>query len=178
MPLFPHASVALALCMAASITFITPGAAWTQTSVRNGDTFGNWIFECIALDESQTACGLSQTIVANDGNSVLAKITFGREAETNDLILSTLLPLSLDLTHPIALQADARSIGIVILSCVPSGCFGRSVLSAEDAIALAETSGLSISLKGFSEEGPAIIPASAEGLGEGMERVNYISSPG
>lgn len=174
MTLFPRTSLSLALCAAACITFIMPGAAWTQTPIRNGDTFGNWIFECIALAESQTACGLSQTIVANDGNSILAKLTFGREAETNDLILSTLLPLSLDLTHPIALQADERSIDIVILSCVSSGCFGRSVLSAEDTIALAETSGLSVSLKGFGQMELATIPASAEGLRDGMDRAAYL----
>lgn len=174
MSLFSRSCFVPALCAAACITLAAPVPALAETPIRNGETFGNWIFECIALGEGQTACGLSQTIVANEGADVLAKITFGREEATNNLILSTLLPLSLDLTQPITLQADGGSIGIVILSCVPSGCFGRNVLTEDDIGALVETTGLSISLQSFGESKLAMIPASAEGLREGLERANYL----
>lgn len=174
MTIFHRISAGAALCALACILLTMPGTARAEAPIRNGETFGNWIFECVALGESQTACGLSQTIVANEGKDVLAKISLGREEGTENMVLSAMLPLSLDLTQPVELQADRGRIEIGILSCFPTGCLGRSVLSAEELSVLAETSSLSVSLKLFQGTETASIPASPEGLREGMARVKYL----
>lgn len=98
-----------------------------------GATYDKWVFECQAIAEGQTSCGLVQTVRSEDGKSVLGRVTLSHDRDTGESRMVIGLPLGVALAQPVAGQIDGGDpIQFPAYVCWNSGCnFGRKLETAE-----------------------------------------------
>lgn len=117
--------------LAAATLALTSTVALAQPKV--GATYDAWVFDCQAVAEGQTSCGLVQTIRSEDGKSVLARVTLNHDRDSGESRLVIGLPLGVSLAQPVAGQIDGGDpIAFPPYVCWTSGCnFGRKLEPAE-----------------------------------------------
>jgi invasion protein IalB len=120
------------------LSFLTGAAMLLSAQVALGQptvgaTYDKWVFDCQALAEGKTSCGLVQTVRSEDGNSVLGRVTLSHDSEKaeNRIIIS--LPLGVALAQPVAGKIDdGEPMSFPAYTCWTSGCtFGRKLEAAE-----------------------------------------------
>ncbi len=121
----------LSFLTAAAVLLLSTQAAFSQPKV--GATYGKWVFDCQALAEGQTSCGLVQTVRSEDGKTVLGRVTVTHDSETAENRIVIGLPLGIALAQPVAGQIDgADPMPFPAYACWSSGCsFGRKLETAE-----------------------------------------------
>ena len=144
-------------------------------AIRNGERFGDWIFECIALTDRKNACGLSQTIMTQEAGKVLAKMTIGRDADTNEMSVTVLLPFGIEVRTPASLVLGDGKIDVPVITCLQTGCLGRLTLDARALTRLRDTKSLAINIKFVQGREPAVVPTSVSGLADGLRRAKYVN---
>lgn len=160
----------VALCVANS------GGVFAQdTMPRSGAVFGDWLFQCTAIAEGKTRCAFSQTIVNGEAQEVLAWLSVSRGSEDDTLLLTSIVPLGVDVSVAPALQLDDSAISLPVKTCSKTGCISRVQLSSSEIETFLATSELAVLYKYPRIEQTSRVRASVKGLPEGLRQAQYIS---
>lgn len=164
-----------ALALACCCVINSGAVAEQEPKPRSGAVFGDWLFECKAIAEDKARCAFSQTIVNGETQEVLAWLSVGRGSEEDTLILTSIVPLGVDVSVGAELWLDDRAISLPVKTCSKTGCISRVQLSSSDIETFLATSELAILYKYPRVEQPSRVRGSFKGLPEGLRKARYIS---
>ena len=144
-----------------TLLWAVPGTAET---LRNGDVVGDWKFSCVASSQAETSCGLTQTILIEPGAPPLARITFERSADPEQLLVSLFVPVGSALSFSPLLAAGEQGLAFSYIVCTSEGCFARTLVTVESLSPFLVSDQLAVIYKRYGVEGMVRIPASSNGL--------------
>ncbi len=123
--------VALLVAAATAIT----GSAHAQAP-KVGDKFGDWNFNCRAVGQDDTVCGLYQIVLweTESGKSPIMNLTIRRsddaKTKTRRAMLAALMPLGIFLPAGVAARNDkGEQFALVPQTCTKNGCEAAVVLN-------------------------------------------------
>lgn len=158
-------ALALGVVMAGPVT--PPAAA--ADAVMPPKTFGAWHLRCREIAKGAQACALHQRLVSEKtGKHVMALALAGNQSGSA-YRLTAILPLGLDVPAGITGRiGDGPEFSYRLQTCIMRGCIANVELSADQLRTLAAAGSLttSFSLRGVDQ--PVTVPASLDGLAEGL----------
>jgi len=92
-----------------SLFFASPSKAET---VWNGETFGDWRFECGTRSEGVTKCALVQSIIDTVTNQTMVRLSFARSTVDGMVTASVLLPLGVELAENATMHYGAEKMSL------------------------------------------------------------------
>lgn len=136
----------------------------TAQALRNGDVSGDWQFNCVAISEGQTSCALTQTILLEPGSPPLARITFQRDIEPEQVVVSLFVPVGSELSSSPMLAAGDKGVAASYIVCMSDGCLAQTLVSMDSIAPFLVSDQLAVIYKRYGVEGMVRIPASSSGL--------------
>ncbi len=101
-----------------------------------GDKFGDWNFNCRAVGQDTTVCGLYQIVLweTESGKSPIMNLTIRRfddtKTKTRRTVLAALMPLGIFLPAGVAARIDkGEQFALVPQTCSKNGCEAAVVLN-------------------------------------------------
>jgi invasion protein IalB len=150
-----------AVGIVSTLLWAVPGTADT---LRNGDVVGDWKFSCVAISEGQASCALTQTILIEEGAPPLARITFERAVDPEQLVVSLFVPVGSELSFSPLLAAGDQGLPFPYIVCTSEGCLARTFVTVESLAPFLVSDQLAVIYKRYGVEGMVRIPASSNGL--------------
>ncbi|MGV3650247.1 MAG: invasion associated locus B family protein [Devosia sp.] len=140
-----------------------------QAPPRVGQTFGDWLFECTALGEGQTACSLTQTIVVQETGRPIAKFSLARGAAAGQGFLVVMLPLGLDIPAGVQAAIDGNTpFPLAIETCIAGGCLASLQVDAARLNAMKSGTNFNIAFRMRGDAQPVQIAGSLNGITAGV----------
>lgn len=140
-----------------------------QAAARVGDTFGDWLFECTAIADGQTACSLTQTIVVQETGRAIAKFSLARGAEANTGFLVVMLPLGLDIPAGVSGAVDTNAaFPFLVETCIAGGCLATVQLDGARIQQMKAGTAFNLAFRIRGEQQPVTIAGSLNGITAGM----------
>jgi invasion protein IalB len=141
---------------------------------KSGQAFGDWVFQCSAIAEGQTTCGLRQTLVSQTDNKPVAIFRFTWEKKAGELVLTAILPLGIDIAPGVkGTVDDATQFDYNLQTCVPRGCIAAAKIA--DPLLQSMISGgtfrTTFTLRGAKET--TSFSGSLKGFSEGLKALGY-----
>lgn len=149
-----------------ALLWAMPGAA---EALRNGDVLGDWKYSCVAISEGQTSCAFTQTILLEPNTQPLARITFQRDVEAEQVVVSLFVPVGSVLSFSPLLAAGDQGLAVPYIVCMSDGCVAQALVSVESIAPFLISDQLAVIYKRYGEEGMVRIPASSNGLTDAFE---------
>lgn len=149
------------LGLISALLWAMPAAA---EALRNGDVLGDWKYSCVAISEGQTNCAFTQTILLEPDTPPLARITFQRDVEPEQVVVSLLVPLGSELSFSPMLAAGDQGLAVPYIVCMSDGCVAQALVSVESIASFLISDQLAVIYKRYGEDGMVRIPASSNGL--------------
>lgn len=140
---------------------------------NQGDSFGDWVYECEAKDPNKELCALTHTIMANDGKSRLLKLTVGKLGRQGELALVALLPLGIYLPGGVVGRVDTgKPFALTLRTCTELGCEGALLVDQDLRWKLKAGKILFISFKAHPRSEAVTLSVSLEGVSAGLETMD------
>ena len=140
-----------------------------QAAARVGDTFGDWLFECTAIAEGQTACSLTQTIVVQETGRAIAKFSLSRGATEGTAFFLVMLPLGLDIPAGVRSTVDTNEpIPLLVETCVAAGCLATAQLDSARLQQMKAGMTLNLTFRVRGELQAVTLAGSLKGITAGM----------
>jgi invasion protein IalB len=106
----------------ASVLAVYPMPA-LSAGPKSGQAFGDWVFECTAIAQGETACALRQTLMPKNGNKPVAVFALARRQNVGDVMLTAILPLGLEISSGVKGVVDGgTAYDYELQTCIPRGC--------------------------------------------------------
>jgi len=118
--------IGIALC---GLFFASPSK--TET-VWNGETFGDWRFECGSPAEGLTQCALVQSIIDTVTNQTMVRLSFAQSAVDGTITASVLLPLGVELAENATVHYGVEKMSLPYRICVVDGCWARRSMAPDE----------------------------------------------
>jgi invasion protein IalB len=159
--------------LVAGLLAASPAMAQTEgqgaNGARVGDTFGDWLFECTAIAEGQTACSLTQTIVVQETGRPIAKFSLARGNAQGTGFLVVMLPLGLDIPAGVQGAIDtAAGFPMVVETCIAGGCLATAQIEPERLKAMKSGTKFNLAFRIRGEQQPVTIAGSLKGITAGV----------
>lgn len=138
--------------------------------LMNGEAVGDWKFECIAVTQQENRCALTQTIMLEDATTTLARISLSPGASRLQIVVTILTPLAVQIETGTALIVADNGIEFPYVACFAEGCLARGSVDSEVFRDFIVDEEMGVAYSSFLAEGPTIVPASARGLLEALDR--------
>lgn len=162
------------LCTAVLVMASVCAAPGTAETLRNGDVVGDWKFNCVAMAEGETRCGLTQTILIDAKTPPLALITFERAVYPEQVVASLFVPVGSELSFSPLIVAGDQGLAFTYVFCTTEGCLARTSLEVESFVPFLVSDQLSVVYKRYGEEGLVRIPASNNGLMDAFKSLGLL----
>lgn len=141
--------------------------------LRNGEAVGDWRFDCVAITEDENRCVLTQVIMYEGLGQPLARISFARAEIASQVMVSIVAPLGVEIPYGASLVSGEDALQFPFLFCTAEGCLARAPVEGEVVRNFFSSDDLAILLSLASAESATVIPASARGLLEALERASF-----
>lgn len=148
-------------------------ASVSAQPLMNGEAVGDWKFECIAVTQQENRCALTQTIILEDALTTLARISLSRGESASQIVVTILTPLGVQIETGTALIVADNGIEFPYVSCFAEGCLARGSVEGDVIRDFLVSEDMGIAYSSFLAEGPTIVPASARGLLEALDRAIF-----
>jgi len=160
-------------CVVLGLLFGAGYAVAQDNPPKIGQQFGDWVFQCSAVAQNQTACAFVQTIVSQDGKRQLAQLQMlEQKTEPASYILTMLLPLGLDIQNGVTAKIDTTDpVAATLKTCLPRGCIATIALDKNLADALKH--GKSLALDFTMGGGKKTITGSLNGIAEAFNAIAW-----
>jgi invasion protein IalB len=162
--------IGIALC---SLFFASPSKAET---VWNGETFGDWRFECGSRAEGVTQCALVQSIIDTATNQTMVRLSFARSAIDGTVTASVLLPLGVELAENAKVHYGMEKMSLSYRICVLDGCLARRSVEPDELRRVANAQSLDVEFFAVGRSVPVEVRASGRGLSEAFVRLGYVAA--
>jgi len=162
--------IGIALC---GLFFASPSK--TET-VWNGETFGDWRFECGSPAEGLTQCALVQSIIDTVTNQTMVRLSFAQSAVDGTITASVLLPLGVELTENATVHYGVEKMSLPYRICVVDGCLARRSIAPDELRRVATAQRLGVAFFAVGRSAPVEAPASGRGLSEAFARLGYVAA--
>lgn len=162
-----------------SLFFASPSKAET---VWNGETFGDWRFECGTLSEGVTKCALVQSIIDTVTNQTMVRLSFARSAVDGMVTASVLLPfgvelpLGVELAENATMHYGAEKMSLPYRICVEGGCLARRSMAPDELRRVVTAQSLGVVFFAVGSRAPVEAPASGRGLSEAFARLGFVAA--
>lgn len=161
-------ALAFVLALGGATAAQAPTRSATPPSAAEGQTFGDWKYECQALNGGQ-ACALSQTLVSNDSKKAVAKFNLGRDPQSGVVYLAVMVPLGLDLAAGIVGAIDESGpFAYQLETCLAVGCIARVPVDAALMKALKSGKTLKLGFRARGAQQATVLPGSLAGMTAGV----------
>lgn len=162
--------------LALTTCFLAAPSHANDTSVRVGQTFGDWVFQCDAVGEGKTVCALSQTLVLQQTRQPIVRFNFSRDADA--LKLSAIVPQSINIPAGVSLQIDGKdNVSLVVETCAQVGCFAERKLDAQLFQLFKTGKALEIRFRLYNAKEDIRLSGSLSGLPEGVAATGWEPKP-
>ena len=147
-------------------------AQTAETRLANGSRFAGWTVTCEALAVNETACVLTQRLVREGGDLLLADLVAFPQPDGDGAYLAARVPNGVYLPHGFALRPAAETAEetrFVWQSCTPQLCEALVLLTVDELAAL-EAAGPEI-VAGYRPAlgaSPLVFALDLTGIGEGV----------
>jgi len=162
--------VGAALC---GLLFASPSKA---EAVWNGETFGDWRFECGSRAGEVTQCGLVQSIIDTTTDQPMVRLSFVRSAVDGTVTASVLLPLGVELAENATVHYGVEKMSLPYRICVVDGCLARRSIAPDELRRVATAQRLGVAFFAVGRSAPVEAPASGRGLSEAFARLGYVAA--
>lgn len=156
-----------------SLFFASPSKAET---VWNGETFGDWRFECGTRSEGVTKCALVQSIIDTVTNQTMVRLSFARSAVDGMVTASVLLPLGVELAENATMHYGAEKMSLPYRICVEGGCLARRSMAPDELRRVVTAQSLGVVFFAVGSRAPVEAPASGRGLSEAFARLGFVAA--
>ena len=160
------------LLMCCSAALAAPAGA-QQPKV--GDKFGDWAFNCRAVGQDETVCGLFQIVVwqTDTGKSPIMNLTLRRfddaKSKTRKTVLAALMPLGIFLPAGVAARVDkGEQFALVPQICTKNGCEAAVILNEATLGALRAGEKLFVGFQAGAAGKVVTVSASLAGITKGL----------
>ena len=123
-----------AIFLLAAVALATPAGAQQP---KFGDKFGDRSFNCRAVGQDKTVCGLFQIVMweTESGKSPIMNLTIRRfddiKSKDRKTVLAALMPLGIFLPAGVVARIDkGEQFALVPQACTKNGCEAASILDA------------------------------------------------
>lgn len=141
--------------------------------LRNGEAVGDWRFDCVAITEDENRCVLTQVIMYEDLSQPLARISFARAEIASQVMVSIVTPLGVEIPFGASLVSGENALQFPFAFCVAEGCLARGPVEGTVVREFFTSDDMAILFSMTSVEGTTVIPASARGLVEALDKVSF-----
>jgi invasion protein IalB len=136
----------------------------------NGEAVGDWKFECIAVTQQENRCAITQAIMLEGATTTLARISLSGGESDSQIVVSILTPLAVQIETGTALIVGDNGIEFPYVACFAEGCLARGSVEGDVFRDFIIDEEMGVAYSSFLAEGPTIVPASARGLLEALDR--------
>ena len=172
------APVAAPAAPASPATPPAPPSAPEQRLV-NGARFGQWAVACEAIAVNETACILTQKLIAKADNRFLAEMVLVRPKGESRLILAARVPIGVHFPSGFVMKpekSEERS-AFVWQSCNRDICEAAIELSAEKLAELEKTGGATAGYRPNARSEPVVFRIAFEGASQGLDSLQRATLP-
>lgn len=158
---------------------VQPAAAPSEPRLVNGARFGQWAVACEAIAVNETACILTQKLIAKADNRFLAEMVLVRPKGESRLILAARVPLGVHFPSGFVMKpekSEERS-PFVWQSCNREICEAAIELSAEKLAELEKTGGATAGYRPNARSEPVVFRIAFEGAGQGLDSLQRATLP-
>lgn len=159
--------------LAAPIPLLGLSASGSAQPLMNGEAVGDWKFECVPVTEQENRCALTQVIMLENATAPLARISFTRGDPTSQVMVTILTPLAVQIEAGAALIVGEAGIEFPYVACFAEGCLARGPIEGDVLRDFITVDEMGVAFSSLAVEGGTIIPASARGLLEALERASF-----
>jgi invasion protein IalB len=155
----------------ASVAVLALGAS-DAAAQKVGEKFGDWTFQCAAVEANKTQCALMQELMLKVKDQPRRRLL--RASLTpiaNGFLLETLLPLGIDIPQGTTVKVDkGKPTRMTLQRCVTGGCLGTMKLTGSMLTAFKKGLKLEVIFFASSPGGikPVKVPVSLKGVSEGL----------
>ena len=160
------------ICLVVFAVLLSADSLFAQAAPRNGDRFGDWIFNCQALGPSETLCALTQELTLKSQGKRLLRVTLGPIGPNTETVLQVLAPLGVYIPAGVAFKVDKGPLTqMQMQSCTAQGC--KATLPADKDLlwALKAGSKMMVGFKAGAASKTLSVPVSLKGIQDGMAAV-------
>lgn len=155
------------------LPFVVFSGSASADALMNGEAIGDWKFECLAVNEQQNRCALTQIIMLEASPDPLARISLTRGEDPTQVEISVLTPLAVLIEPGAALVIAEGGIELPFIACFAEGCLARKVVDGQELRDFLVMDEMAVVFSSVSIDGISQIPASARGLREALDRASF-----
>ncbi len=156
-----------------------PASAAGEPRLVNGARFGAWAVACEAVAVNETACILTQKLIAKADNRFLAEMVLVRPKGEARVILAARVPIGVHFPSGFVMKpekSEERS-ALVWQSCNRDLCEAAIELSAEKLAELETGGGATAGYRPSARSEPVVFRIAFEGAGQGLDSLQRATLP-
>lgn len=156
-----------------------PASAAGEPRLVNGARFGAWAVACEAVAVNETACILTQKLIAKADNRFLAEMVLVRPKGEARVILAARVPIGVHFPSGFVMKpekSEERS-ALVWQSCNRDICEAAIELSAEKLAELETGGGATAGYRPNARSEPVVFRIAFEGAGQGLDSLQRATLP-
>lgn len=156
-----------------------PASVAGEPRLVNGARFGAWAVACEAVAVNETACILTQKLIAKADNRFLAEMVLVRPKGEARVILAARVPIGVHFPSGFVMKpekSEERS-ALVWQSCNRDICEAAIELSAEKLAELETGGGATAGYRPNARSEPVVFRIAFEGAGQGLDSLQRATLP-
>jgi invasion protein IalB len=165
--------IAILALLVAPISLLVLSVSGFAQPLINGEAVGDWKYECVAVTEKENRCALTQIIMLEDATAPVARISLTRADIASQVMVSILTPLGVQIEAGAALIVGEQGIEFPYVACFAGGCLARGPIEGDALREFITTDDMGVAYSSLAVEGATIIPASARGLLDALDRASF-----